>query len=46
MQRLDVADLSVLEHASAILEQALAVEAAESGDGATACPGNADARAE
>jgi DNA-binding MarR family transcriptional regulator len=51
MQRLDVAALSVLEHASAILEQALAAEAAESGTAAEsletrACPGSADARTE
>ena len=49
MQRLDVADLSVLEHASAILEQALAAEAAESGPASEssetrACPGSAAAR--
>lgn len=42
MQRLNVEQLSVLEHASTILEQALAVETAE----ARACPGSADARAE
>jgi DNA-binding MarR family transcriptional regulator len=46
MQRLDVAALSVLDHASAILEQALAAEAAESQGPTTACPGSADARAE
>jgi DNA-binding MarR family transcriptional regulator len=42
MERLDVEELAVLEHASTILEQALAVEATE----ARACPGSADARAE
>jgi len=57
MQRLDVEELSVLERASAILEQALAAESAETGRAAEsaepaesaesrACPGSADAHAE